>query len=138
MIGMDDDAKLKLMQKRIIKSYAWQRDIVVPLSKDFDCTVDEVEDVLFDLFDMSSLESLHATWESAKDICLYQKLNADLQLCWFIDTLEVLSRDEGEELKMNIINEIKNGKSYEDALKEGKLELFQLLKEEAKLRSSSY
>ena len=69
---MDDDAKLKLMQKRIIKSYAWQRDIVVPLSKDFDCTVDELEDVLFDLFDMSSLESLHATWESAKDICLYQ------------------------------------------------------------------
>ena len=74
----------------------------------------------------------------SKRYLLISKLNADLQLCWFIDTLEVLSRDEGEELKMNIINEIKNGKSYEDALKEGKLELFQLLKEEAKLRSSSY
>ena len=45
MIGMDDDAKLKLMQKRIIKSYAWKRDIVVPLSKDIDCTVDELEEV---------------------------------------------------------------------------------------------
>ena len=67
---MDDDAKLELMQKRIIKSYAWQRDIIVPLSKDFDCTVDEVEEIFFDLFDMSSLEALHATWESAKDICL--------------------------------------------------------------------
>lgn len=135
---MDNDAKLRLMQKRIIKSYAWQRDIVVPLSKDFDCTVDEVEDVLFDLFDMSSLEALHATWESAQDICLYQKLNADLQLCWFVDTLEVLSREESKTLKMNIVKEIKNGKSYDDALKEGKLELFQLLKEEAKIRSSSY
>ena len=30
-----------------------------------------------------------------------------------------------------IIKEIKNGKSYEDALKEGQLELFELLKKEA-------
>lgn len=135
---MDDDARLKLMQKRIIKSYAWQRDIVVPFSKDFDCTVDELEEVFFDLFDLSSLEALHATFESAQDICLYQKLNADLSLCWFIDTLEIISREDGKKLKMNVINEIKNGKSYEDALKEGKLELFELLKKEAEFRSSLY
>jgi hypothetical protein len=30
-----------------------------------------------------------------------------------------------------LVKEIKNGKSYEDAVKEGKLELFQLLKKEA-------
>ena len=128
---MDDDAKLELMQKRIIKSYAWQRDIIVPLSKDFNCTVDEVEEIFFDLFDMSSLEALHATWEFAKDICLYKKLNADLKLCWFIDTLEVIPRESGRDLKMKLVKEIKNGKSYEDAVKEGKLELFQLLKKEA-------
>ena len=33
---------------------------------------------------------------------------------------------------MKLIEEIKNGKSYEDALKEGQLELFELLKREAK------
>ncbi len=128
---MDDDERLRLMQKRIVKSYAWQRDIFIPLSKDFDCTVDEVEDVFFDLFDMSSLEALHATWESARDICLYQKFNADLKLCWFIDTLEVISRDDGRNLKYKLVEEVRNGKSYEDALKEGKLELFELLKREA-------
>ena len=133
---MDDDARLKLMQKRIIKSYAWQRDIIIPFSKDYDCTVDELEEVFFDLFDMSSLEALHATFESAQDICLYQKLNADLSLCWYIDTLEVISREDGKKLKMSIIDEIKNGKSYEDALKEGKLELFKLLKKEAEFKSS--
>ncbi|MBQ7929133.1 MAG: DUF1959 family protein [Methanobrevibacter sp.] len=133
---MDDDARLKLMQKRIIKSYAWQRDIIIPFSKDYDCTVDELEEVFFDLFDMSSLEALHATFESAQDICLYQKLNADLSLCWYIDTLEVISREDGKKLKMNIIDEIKNGKSYEEALKEGKLELFKLLKKEAEFKSS--
>ncbi|MCI7428685.1 MAG: DUF1959 domain-containing protein [Methanobrevibacter sp.] len=123
---MDD--KLELMQNRIIKSYAWQRDIIVPLSKEFDCSTDELEKVFVDLLDMSSLEALHGTLESANDICLYQKFNADLRLCWFIDTLELIPRKDGKELKMKLVNEVKNGKSYEDALKEGRLELFELLK----------
>ena len=129
---MDDDAKLRLMQKRIIKSYAWQRDIIIPLSKDFDCTVDELEEVLFNSLDMSSIEALHATHESAQDICLYQKFNADLRLCWFNGTLELISDEDAKNLKMKLVNEVKNGKSYEDALKEGHLELFELLKKEAK------
>ena len=138
MIFMDDDAKLRLMQKRIIKSYAWQRDIIVPLSKEFDCTVDELEDVFFDLFDMDSLENLHGTFKSAEDICLSQKLNADLRLCWFSGTLEVISAEDAKELKLKIIEEINNGKSYDDALKYGKLELYQLLKKEAEFKSNLY
>ena len=132
MIGMDDDAKLRLMQNRIIKSYAWQRDIIVPLSKDFDCTVDELEELFFSLMDMDSLENMHGTFESAKDICLYQKFNADLRLCWFIGTLELIPPEEGRRLKMKLVEEVKNGKSYEDALKEGQLELYELLKKESK------
>ena len=129
---MDSDAKLRLMQKRIVRSYAWQRDIFIPLSKDFDCTVEELEDLFFDLFDMDTLNGLHGTFESAQDICLYQKLNADLRLCWFSGTLEVISPEDAKNLKMKLVEEIKSGKSYEDALKEGKLELFELLKNEAK------
>ena len=111
MIGMDDDAKLRLMQKRIIKSYAWQRDVVVPLSKEFDCTVDELEDVFFDLFDMDTLQALHGTFKSAEEICLSQKLNADLRLCWFIQTLEAITPQDGEKLKEKLIEEYKDGKS---------------------------
>ena len=129
---MDDDAKLRLMQNRIIKSYAWQRDIIVPLSKEFDCTVEELEELFFSLMDMDSLENMHGTFESAKDICLYQKFNADLRLCWFVGTLEIIPPEEGRKLKMKLVEEVKNGKSYEDALKEGQLELYQLLKKEAK------
>lgn len=128
---MDDDAKLRLMQERIIKSFAWQRDIIVPLSKDFDCTVEELEEVFFNLFDMSSLEALHGTFESAEDICLYQKFNADLRLCWFSGSLEVISPEDAKNLKMKLVEEVKNGKSYEKALKEGQLEIFELLKKEA-------
>ena len=128
VMEMDDDAKLELMQRRIVKSYAVQRDVLVPLSEEFDCTVEELEEVFFHLFDMSSLQALHATFESAQDICLYQKLNADLRLCWFNGTLEIISDEDAKNLKMKLVNEVKNGKSYEDALKEGQLELFELLK----------
>ena len=128
---MADDANLRLMQTRIVKSYAWQRDVIVPLSKDFNCTVEELEEVFFNLFDMDTLNGLHGTFESAKDICLYQKFNADLRLCWFSGTLEVISPDDAKNLKMKLVEEVKNGKSYEDALKEGQLELFELLKKEA-------
>ena len=129
---MDDDAKLRLMQKRIIKSYAWQRDIIVPLSEEFNCTVDELEDLFFSLLDMDSLNAMHGTFKSAEEICLYQKLNADLRLCWFSDTLELISHEDGKKLKLKLIEEVKSGKSYEDVLKKGKLELFELLKKEAK------
>ncbi len=132
MIGMDNDAKLRVMQERIIKSYAWQRDIIVPLSKEFECTADELEDLFFSIFDLGTLEALHGTFESAEDICMYQKLNADLRLCWFVGTLEVIDPEDAKKLKMKLIQEIKNGKSYEDALKEGRLEVFELLKKEVK------
>ena len=128
---MDDDAKLRLMQNRIIKSYAWQRDIIVPLSKDFDCTVEELEELFFSLMDMDSLENMHGTFESAKDICLYQKFNADLRLCWFIGTLEVITHEDGEKLKEKLVEEVKSGKPYEEVLKQGHLELFELLKKES-------
>lgn len=129
---MDDKEKLRLMQTRIVKSYAWQRDVIVPLSKDFDCTVEELEDLFFDLFDMDTLNGLHGTFESAEDICLYQKFNADLRLCWFSGTLEIITPEDAKQLKMKLVKEVKNGKSYEEALKEGHLELFELLKKEAK------
>lgn len=129
---MNDNERLRLMQDRIIKSYAWQRDIIVPLSKDFDCTTEELEEVFFDLFSMSDLEALHGTFETANDICLYQKFNADLRLCWFIGTLEIIPEEEGKQLKMKLVEEVKKGRSYDDVLKEGKLELFELLKKETK------
>ena len=130
---MDDDSKMKLMKERIIGSYAWQRDIVIPLSKEFECTPQELEEIFFALFDMSTLEAFHSTFESAKDICLAQKFNADLRLCWFINTLEVISQKEGDNLKEKLVNEVNAGKTYEEVLKEGQIDLFNLLKEKSNI-----
>ena len=128
---MDDAEKLRLMQTRIVKSFAWQRDVIVPLSKDFDCTIEELEEVFFNLFNMDTLEAMHGTFKSAEDLSLYQKFTADLRLCWFSGTLEAITPEDAKSLKMKLVEEVKNGKSYEDALKEGQLELFELLKKEA-------
>ncbi len=125
---MDDEARLKLMKTRILRSFKWQKDIIIPFSEEFGCTQEELEDLYMDLLDMSSLEALHGTLESAEKICLLERLDADLRLPWYIGTLELLSKDEGENLKNRIANEIAKGKSYDDALKEGRKILFTLLK----------
>ncbi|MDO5809793.1 MAG: DUF1959 family protein [Methanobrevibacter sp.] len=128
---MDNESKMKLMKERIVGSYAWQRDIINPLSKDFDCTPEELKEVLFKLFTMSDLEAFHSTYETAQDICLAQKFNADLRLCWFIGTLEVITPEDGEKLKEKLVEEVKSGKPYDEVLKQGQLELFELLKKES-------
>lgn len=128
---MDDDSKMKLMKKRILGSYAWQRDIIKPLSKEFECSTEELEELFFKLFDMSTLEAFHSTFESAQDICLAQKFNADLRLCWFIETLEIITKEDGEKLKEKLVDEVKSGKDYDEVLKMGQLELFELLKKES-------
>ena len=125
---MDDEAKLELMKKRIVGSYAWQRDLIVPLSKDFDCTTDELEHLFFDLMDMSELENMHGRFETAQYLCLSKKLYADLRLCWFADSLELISKEDANILTEKLANEIIDGKDYSDVLKQGQKELFTLLK----------
>ena len=124
---MDEEAKLKLMKKRVVESFKWQEDVIIPFSKEFDCTTEELEDLFVDLLDMSSLEALHGTLEVANHECLVEKLDADLKLPWFVDILELLTHKQGDELKNKVASEIESGKSYDDALKEGRKDLFNLL-----------
>ncbi len=125
---MDDEAKFKLMKKRVVESFKWQEDVIIPFSKEFGCTTEELEDLFMNLLDMSSLEALHGTLEVANHECLLEKLDADLRLPWFVDSLELLTTKQGEELKNKVASEIVSGKSYDDALKEGRKDLFNLLK----------
>ncbi len=125
---MDNEAKLNLMKKRVIGSFKWQEDIIIPFSKEFRCTTEDLEDLFMDLLDMSSLEALHGTLEIANHKCLLERLDADLRLPWYVDVLELLSVEQGDELKNKVANEIIDGKSYDIALDEGRKDLFNLLK----------
>lgn len=125
---MDEDTKMHLMKERIIRSYAWQRDIIKPLSKDYDCSIEELEEVLFNLLDMSSLEALHSTFVTAQELCLSEKFHADLRLCWFVGTLELIPNEDANNLKDKLVKKVMNGKKYDEVLKEGQIEVFQILK----------
>ena len=125
---MDDEAKLELMKDRIVKTYVCQRDIIIPLSEDFGCTPEELEHVFFDKLDMSQLLAFHATFETSQYECLVKKLHADLRLCWIIGTLELISKEDADELKERLAQKIMDGQDYSDVLKEGQKEVFTLIK----------
>lgn len=125
---MDDEAKLELMKDRMVKTYVCQRDIIKPLSKDFDCTPEELEHVFFEKLDMSQLLAFHGTFETSQYECLINKLHADLRLCWFIGTLKLVSNEDADELKAKLAQKIMDGQNYSDVLKEGQKELFELIK----------
>ncbi|WP_409200943.1 DUF1959 family protein [Methanobrevibacter sp. DSM 116169] len=125
---MDKNEKLKMMKNRILDSYAWKRDVIVPLSEDFNVTTEEIENVLFKDMDMSSLSNTFATYETATVKCLLKRLHIDLNLCWIEDTLNLISKKDSDNLKLNLVNEINAGKEYNEVLKEGREKLFNFLK----------
>ncbi|MDR0913171.1 MAG: DUF1959 domain-containing protein [Methanobrevibacter sp.] len=120
---------LRLMKLRVLRSFRWQKDIIEPLSNEFDIEKEEFENILMGHLDMSSLENLHATFESAQHSLLLDKLNYDLKLTWFHDVLDIISKEEKDKIKLDIIKEINDGKKYDAALINGKKSLIELLKQ---------
>ena len=125
---MDEDKKLlEKMKLRILQSYKWKEDVVSPLANELGITDEEFEKILMNHLDMSNLEALHSTFESARPNCLNQRLHTDLRLCWLCDVMEIITIDEANRIKVNLIKEITNGKEYDKALEEGKKQIVDLL-----------
>ncbi len=124
---MKNESLLKIMKKRIIRSYRWREDIVIPLSKELEISPEQFEDIMIKRLDMSSLEALHARFEQSKSICIKEKIHADLRLCWLCDIMEILSEDEASRIKNKIAKEVIEGRSYEDAIEDGRKELLEFL-----------
>jgi energy-converting hydrogenase A subunit M len=125
---LDEDKELlEKMKLRIIRSFMWEKDIVTPLSNKLEISNEETEKILINSLDMSSLEALHATFESSRAKCISDKIHVDLQLCWLCDVLELITIDESNRIKKNLVKKIINGKSYNDVLKDGKKLVLELL-----------
>ena len=125
---MDEDDVLRIMKMRIVESYRWKLDIVEPISKELGISEDELEEILIRRLDMASLEALHPRYESSKHHCIKEKLHADLRLCWLSDAMNILSEEETEEIKNKIAAEIlTEGKSYQEALEDGRKDLLEYL-----------
>lgn len=126
---MNDEERLKLMKQRILRSFKWHKDIVVPLADDFGIGIEEMEDILMNDMDMSALECLHTTHEQGEFLCLKKSVYADLKLCWLSGILELVTNEEAKELTETLATEIWDGKDYDVAIKEGKDRILQILKD---------
>lgn len=125
---MDEDKKLlETMKLRILRSFRWKEDVVAPLASELEISNEELEKILMRHLDMSSLEALHATLESARPKCLSERLHADLRLCWLCDVMEIVTVEEANRIKISLVKEIINGKDYDMVLKDGKKQVLDLL-----------
>jgi energy-converting hydrogenase A subunit M len=125
---VDEDEKLlEKMKLRILRSFKWREDVVIPLANELEITDEEFEKILMDHLDMSSLEALHPTFESAKPKCIAERLHADLRLCWLSDVMELITTEEADRVKMGLVKEILNGKEYDEVLQDGKKQILDLL-----------
>ena len=121
------ESLMELMKGRILNSYRWQEDIIKPFSKEMGITPQELEKILMRRLDMSSLEALQPRFESSKYICILDKIHSDLQICWLSDVMGIISKEYADAIKDKIAKEVVNGKSYEDAIADGKKELIEYL-----------
>lgn len=125
---MDEDKKLlEKMKLRILRSFKWRDDIVVPLANELNISNEEFEKILMNHLDMSSLEALHSTFESSRPKCIAERLHVDLRFCWLCDVMEIITVEEANRIKMNLVKEIIDGKEYNNAVKDGKEQVLDLL-----------
>lgn len=122
-----DELLLKVMKERIIRSYRWHEDVIIPFAKELNIEPEQLEEILMKRMDMSSLEALHARFEQSQSICIKEKIHADLRLCWLSDIMEVLAPEESDQIKNHIAQEVLNGKSYQEAIEDGRKELLEHL-----------
>jgi len=125
---MEKDEKLKLLKLRVLRSYRWNKDIVTPLSQEFNISSEEFEDILMKHLDMSDLENLHATFEIANRDNLMRQLHVDLRLYLFCDILDFVSKEQSYEIESDLAHEIIRGKDYDEVLNEGRMRILELIR----------
>ena len=123
---IENEKLLITMKKRIIESYKWREDVVIPFAKELEISPDELEEVLMKRLDMSSLEAINPRFESSQLRCIKERIHADLRLCWLCDVMNILTEDESERIQNKIAYEVlRENKPYDEAIEEGRKDLLE-------------
>ena len=125
---MEDD-KLNYMKNNIIQSFKWQKEVIIPTAKEFEVDKEEIEKFYMDNLDMGTLEALFGYIETSRELELAHRFHYDLRITFFCDALNFIDEESANKLKAKLANEVANGKKYEVALKEGREELYLLMKD---------
>ena len=125
---IENEKLLITMKKRIIESYKWREDVVIPFAKELEISPDELEEVLMKRLDMSSLEAINPRFESSQLRCIKERIHADLRLCWLCDVMNILTEEESERIQNKIAYEVlRENKPYDEAIEEGRKDLLEAL-----------
>ena len=117
---------LLTMKKRILRSYKWREDVIIPFAKELEISADELEEILMKRLDMSSLEAINPRFESSQLRCIKERIHADLRLCWLCDVMNIITKEKSTIIKNKIAYEILNGnKPYDKAIEEGRKNLLE-------------
>jgi energy-converting hydrogenase A subunit M len=123
---LEDEELLITMKKRILSSYKWHQDVVIPFAKELDISPEELEEILMKRLDMSSLEAINPRFESSQLRCIKERIHADLRLCWLCDVMNIVTEEESESIKNKIAYEVLNeDKPYDKAIEEGRKDLLE-------------
>ena len=123
---IENEKLLITMKKRIIESFKWREDVVIPFAKELEISPDELEEVLMKRLDMSSLEAINPRFESSQLRCIKERIHADLRLCWLCDVMNIITEEESEKIQNKIAYEIlRENKPYDEAIEEGRKDLLE-------------
>jgi len=123
---IENERLLITMKKRIIESYKWREDVVIPFAKELEISTDELEEVLMKRLDMSSLEAINPRFESSQLRCIKERIHADLRLCWLCDVMNIVTEEESDRIQNKIAHEVlRKNKSYDKAIEEGRKDLLE-------------
>ncbi|MGB7968632.1 MAG: DUF1959 family protein [Methanobacterium sp.] len=114
------------MKKRILHSYKWREDVIIPFAKELEISTDELEEILMKRLDMSSLEAINPRFESSQLRCIKERIHADLRLCWLCDVMNIITKEKSTIIKNKIAYEIlEENKPYDKAIEEGRKNLLE-------------
>ena len=123
---IENERLLITMKKRIIESYKWREDVVIPFAKELEISTDELEEVLMKRLDTSSLEAINPRFESSQLRCIKERIHADLRLCWLCDVMNIVTEEESDRIQNKIAHEVlRKNKSYDKAIEEGRKDLLE-------------
>ena len=123
---IENEKLLITMKKRILHSYKWREDVIIPFAKELEISTDELEEILMKRLDMSSLEAINPRFESSQLRCIKERIHADLRLCWLCDVMNIITKEKSNIIKNKIAYEIlKENKPYHKAIEEGRKNLLE-------------
>ncbi|MDD3985608.1 MAG: DUF1959 family protein [Methanobacterium sp.] len=125
---IENEELLITMKKRILNSYKWRKDVIVPFAAELEISSEELEQILMKKLDMSSLEAINPRFESSKLRCIKEKIHSDLRLCWLCDIMNIVTEEKSKAIVDKIAYEVlKENKTYDKAIEEGRKDLFENL-----------